>query len=163
MSIKTWLERMPDRLPECQLNCTLKQIECMAAEINELRAENANLLAANRDCVNHFNAINEDYDKLQQQCGGFEADAAKTRIKIMSDELINALRGHLPSPSECEQAADMIADAAKYRWLVANAASWSWDPSMYYGVTVSGFAAHGTGYIGHTFEDALKIAMEKNP
>jgi hypothetical protein len=81
----------------------------------------------------------------------------------MSDELINALRGHLPSPAECDQAADMIADAAKYRWLVANAASWSWEPNEYLYANVSGFAAHGTGYLGHTFEDALEIAIEKKP
>ena len=36
--VKTWLERMPARLPEDQLNCTLQQVSAMQAENYALRA-----------------------------------------------------------------------------------------------------------------------------
>jgi hypothetical protein len=36
--IKTWLERMPARLPESMIDCAMMQITCMAEEIRELRA-----------------------------------------------------------------------------------------------------------------------------
>ena len=51
-------------------------------------------------------------------------------------------------------------DAARYRWLVANAAGWSYQPSRYNSTTVSGFAANGTGYLGYTFEQGLELAMK---
>jgi len=44
-TIKPWLERMPGRLPLTQYACTLIQVSCMYEEINELRAENAQLRA----------------------------------------------------------------------------------------------------------------------
>ena len=34
--VKTWLERMPARLPEDQLNCTLQQVSAMQAEIDAM-------------------------------------------------------------------------------------------------------------------------------
>jgi hypothetical protein len=39
MTIKTWEQRMPARLPESMIDCAMTQISCMAAESNELRAE----------------------------------------------------------------------------------------------------------------------------
>lgn len=33
--------------------------------VEQLQAENANLLAANRDCLDHFNALLADYDALK--------------------------------------------------------------------------------------------------
>ena len=53
------------------------------------------------------------------------------------------------------------ADAARYRWLRTNSKSWSWTPIQYNIDIVSGFAAGGTGYLGHSFEDAINIAAMK--
>ena len=52
-------------------------------------------------------------------------------------------------------------DAIRYRWLVANAENWSYQPGRYNSTTVSGFAANGTGYLGYTFEQGVDLAMEK--
>lgn len=49
--------------------------------------------------------------------------------------------------------------AAAYDWLVANEKRWEWQPTRYNGKVVSGFAANGTGFLGYTFEEALKLAM----
>jgi hypothetical protein len=53
------------------------------------------------------------------------------------------------------------ADAERYRWMRTNSKSWSWTPSQYNIDIVSGFAAGGTGYLGHSFEDAINIASMK--
>ena len=47
--IKKWLERLPSRLPLTQQACTLTQVSCMQAEIDELRQENARLRDALAD------------------------------------------------------------------------------------------------------------------
>jgi len=39
----------------------------MQEEIDELREENKNLLAANLDGINNFNALKEDYENLQSE------------------------------------------------------------------------------------------------
>jgi hypothetical protein len=38
MKIKTWMERLPARLPESMIDCSMMQMTCMSQEINELRA-----------------------------------------------------------------------------------------------------------------------------
>jgi hypothetical protein len=50
---------------------------------------------------------------------------------------------------------------ARYRWLVANAEKWSYQPGRYSCGTVSGFSANGTGYLGYTFEQGLGLAMQR--
>ena len=58
---------MPARLPESMIDCAMMQISCMAAESNELRAENAALLAANRDSMDHYNELRAELDALKNQ------------------------------------------------------------------------------------------------
>ena len=55
--IKTWDQRMPARLPESANASVSITLDCMIAEIDELRAENAALLAANRDSMDHYNEL----------------------------------------------------------------------------------------------------------
>jgi hypothetical protein len=55
---------------------------------------------------------------------------------------------------------DVKRDALRYRWLRDNSASISWNPSRYNSDIVSGFAHAGTGYLGFSFEDAIKEAMK---
>lgn len=42
-------------------------ITAMQAEIDELRAENAALLAANRDSMDHYNELRAELEKIKQQ------------------------------------------------------------------------------------------------
>jgi hypothetical protein len=51
-------------------------------------------------------------------------------------------------------------DAERYLWLRDNSASISWNPSRFNAEIVSGFSHAGTGYLGFSFEDAIKEAMK---
>jgi hypothetical protein len=66
MDIKTWIERMPARLPESMLDCAMMQITCMAAEIAELRAELAKpervpLTSKQRKKIFEYNTCSGDH------------------------------------------------------------------------------------------------------
>ena len=67
MTIKTWEQRMPARLPEGILDAAMMQCQCMVDEIDELRTENAALLAANRDSMDHYNELRAELDALKNQ------------------------------------------------------------------------------------------------
>lgn len=53
------------------------------------------------------------------------------------------------------------ASAKKFEWLLINSGKWSWQPSYYDDKLISGFASIGTGYLGYSFSDALKLAMKR--
>ena len=50
-----------------KLEIEVLEIELMQAEIDELRAENAALLAANLDCILHYEDARDELEKLKQQ------------------------------------------------------------------------------------------------
>ena len=77
--------------------------------------------------------------------------AYKAGAAAEADRIANEARG---------AAADRE-DAARYRWLRDNNASFSWNPSRYNQETISGFAAFGTGYCGFEFEAAVDKARSK--
>jgi len=52
-------------------------------------------------------------------------------------------------------------DAKKFEWLFFNSDKWSWQPSKYNKDIISGFSANGTGYLGYSFHNALKLAMKE--
>ena len=53
----------------------------------------------------------------------------------------------------------LLADAARYRWLLENHEKWSWNPTRYNPTRISGFACSGTGYLGHSLGQAVDLAM----
>ena len=61
MSIKTARER----LNEAGASGVHNKLDAMRAEIDELRAENAALLAANLDCIEHYDEARRDLGKLK--------------------------------------------------------------------------------------------------
>lgn len=76
-TIKTWLERMPSRLPLTQHACTLIQASCMQAEIGELRAENDRLSSL-------ANKWNSECDEMREDNKRLDAECAKLR-KLLDD------------------------------------------------------------------------------
>lgn len=52
---------------EADLAATRDLAEGYAQERNELKAENAALLAANRDCIDHFNQLKVDFDDVRAE------------------------------------------------------------------------------------------------
>jgi hypothetical protein len=80
----------------------------------------------------------------QAPCHKFcEATAFEIEIRNLKKQLSEARRG-----------------AETYQWLRDNSASISWNPSRFNSEIVSGFAHAGTGYLGFSFEDAIKEAMK---
>ena len=65
---------------------------------------------------------------------------------------------HIPEPwtARIEM---LLADAARYRWLLENEQRWSWNPTRYNPTRISGFACNGTGYLGHSLGQAVDLAM----
>ena len=71
-----------------------------------------------------------------------------------------------PIPEPWTSIEMLLADAARYRWLLENHEKWSWNPTRYNPTRISGFACNGTGYLGHSLAQAVDLAMtmkeEKN-
>lgn len=63
-----------------------------------------------------------------------------------------------PTAGEVER---LRAEAARYRWLLENEQRWSWNPTRYNETRISGFACNGTGYLGHSLQQAVDIAMKE--
>jgi hypothetical protein len=63
---------------------------------------------------------------------------------------------HIPEPWTSVEM--LLADAARYRWLLENHEKWSWNPTRYNKTRISGFACNGTGYLGYSLEQAIALA-----
>jgi hypothetical protein len=70
--------------------------------------------------------------------------------------------GH-PVREAIDELRRLRADAAGYRWLLENAHCWAWNPTRYNEAVVSGFSFGGTGYLGYSLDEALALAMAKEP
>lgn len=81
------------------------------AEVERLRAENAALLAANRDCLMHFEDMRDDHNALTH----FVADlrAVFSLNECGFTELMNA-------------AIQAQEDAVRYRWMLDHASAEEW-------------------------------------
>lgn len=78
--------------------CKAEVIIALLDERDELKAENANLLAANRDCIDHFNELKADYDKLKvaAQAGldALHAVMSYYGVSLLSDPPQDAWKYH---------------------------------------------------------------------
>lgn len=64
-TIKTWLERLPSRMPETQRACTLIQTACMQAEIDELRTYRDNTIECLRVALDEVGTLRADNERLR--------------------------------------------------------------------------------------------------
>ncbi|MDE2102734.1 MAG: hypothetical protein KGL39_36150 [Patescibacteria group bacterium] len=55
----------------------------MTDEIDALREENSRLLAANRDCIQHFEELKHDYETLEAQLAWHEAGEELALAKLL--------------------------------------------------------------------------------
>lgn len=82
------------------------------------------------------------------------------RMRWMAQKVEEAINQAQPAELSMLRELDALrADAAQYRWLLANSERWSWDPSRYSKNLVSGFAANGTAYLGFGFAQAIDEAI----
>jgi threonine synthase len=84
-----------------------------------------------------------------------ERDKLRQHIKHIGNDALRSENHELR-----QQLAKAQRDVERYLWLRDNSASISWNPSRYNAEIVSGFAYAGTGYLGFSFEDAIKEAMK---
>ena len=68
--------------------------------------------------------------------------------------------GH-PIREAIDELRRLRADAARYRWLLETEQRWSWTPTRYNETRISGFSCGGTGYLGHSLQQAVDIAMKE--
>ena len=95
--IKKWLERLPSRLPLTQQACTLTQVSCMQAEIEELRTENARLKANIETRKSNYNRLKAMVDDRSISGRTFslceELEKENARLRGALADMVDAVTG----------------------------------------------------------------------
>ena len=83
----------------------LSERDRLRADLLTKDDENMALLAANRDCMDHFNALKADYDAARTEIERLQARCAELETALLHESTVKG------------RVAELEKDAARYRWL----------------------------------------------